>query len=322
MQEKDLVLSRLKLQAMLEKNKEQLEVLENEAIDFVNHIYKRYKGKVSAFVVSFSAGKDSQVILDIVSKVIPPEDYIVIFTDTTMEIPPTYEAFEETKRKYRETYPELKFYTARNWKPAEATWKEFGPPSRLLRWCCSVHKSAPMIRLVREIVGRNDGVRIVVFDGVREEESTRRKGYSRLAENVKHFTQINAEVIKRWTTTEVYTYILARELPLIMGRNIFPADNTSKYCKSLSLFNISSILYLYFVETIPVFASAFFSFFKTHSTVLYITVRSHITRSALSLKYWRKRSALESEVSPLSILKASANVSPIVLQILSGEDSG
>jgi len=59
-------------------------------------------------VVSFSAGKDSQVILDIVSKVIPPEDYIVIFTDTTMEIPPTYEAFEETKRKYRETYPELK----------------------------------------------------------------------------------------------------------------------------------------------------------------------------------------------------------------------
>jgi len=31
---------------------------------------------------------------------------------------------------------------------------------------------------------------------------------------VKHFTQINAEVIKRWTTTEVYTYILARELPL------------------------------------------------------------------------------------------------------------
>jgi len=35
---------------MLEKNKEQLEVLENEAIDFVNHIYKRYKGKVSAFV--------------------------------------------------------------------------------------------------------------------------------------------------------------------------------------------------------------------------------------------------------------------------------
>ncbi len=211
---KGLGLEPVKLQAMLEKNKEQLEVLENEAIDFVNHIYKSYKGKVSAFVVSFSAGKDSQVILDIVSKVIPPEDYIVIFTDTTMEIPPTYEAFEETKRKYRETYPELKFYTARNWKPAEATWKEFGPPSRLLRWCCSVHKSAPMIRLVREIVGRNDGVRIVVFDGVREEESTRRKGYSRLAENVKHFTQINAEVIKRWTTTEVYTYILARELPL------------------------------------------------------------------------------------------------------------
>ena len=172
---KGLNLEPVKLQAMLEKNKEQLSVLENEAIDFVNHIYKRYKGKISAFVVSFSAGKDSQVILDIVSKVIPPEDYIVIFTDTTMEIPPTYEAFEDTKRKYREMYPELKFYTARNWKPAEVTWKEFGPPSMMLRWCCSVHKSAPMIRLVREIVGRNDGVRIVVFDGVREEESTRRK---------------------------------------------------------------------------------------------------------------------------------------------------
>ena len=209
-----LNLEPVKLEAMLERNKEQLGVLENEAIDFVNHIYKRYKGKVSAFVVSFSAGKDSQVILDIVAKVIPPEDYIVIFTDTTMEIPPTYEAFEETKRKYRETYPELKFYTARNWKPAEVTWKEFGPPSRLLRWCCSVHKSAPMIRLVRELVGRSDNVRIVVFDGVREEESTRRKGYSRLAEDVKHFTQINAEVIKRWSTTEVYLYIMAEGVPL------------------------------------------------------------------------------------------------------------
>ncbi|WP_018963726.1 phosphoadenosine phosphosulfate reductase family protein [Coprothermobacter platensis] len=211
---KHLVLEPINISGLIAENSDQLSVLQNEAIDFVNHIYKRYKDKVSALVVSFSGGKDSQVILDIVSKVIPPSDYMVIFTDTTMEIPPTYETFEKTKALYKPAYPELKFYTARNWKKAEETWKEFGPPGMMLRWCCSVHKSAPMIRLVRNLVGKTDNVRIVVFDGVREEESARRKGYSRLAENVKHFTQVNAEVIKYWSTTEVYLYIIAKGLPL------------------------------------------------------------------------------------------------------------
>lgn len=211
---KALTLEPIDVKKLITRNNEQLSVLQNEAVDFVNHIYKRYKDKVSALVVSFSGGKDSQVILDIVSKVIPPSDYMVIFTDTTMEIPPTYETFQKTKELYKSEYPDLKFYTARNWKPAEETWKEFGPPGMMLRWCCSVHKSAPMIRLVRDLVGKTNNVRIVVFDGVREEESTRRKSYSRLAENVKHFTQVNAEVIRHWSTTEVYLYIMAKGLPL------------------------------------------------------------------------------------------------------------
>ncbi|MEN3012336.1 MAG: hypothetical protein ABDH34_05580 [Dictyoglomus thermophilum] len=34
----------------MKKNQEALKVLENEAIDFVNNIYKKYKGKVDYFI--------------------------------------------------------------------------------------------------------------------------------------------------------------------------------------------------------------------------------------------------------------------------------
>ena len=106
---KDLKLKPIDLKGMIEKNIEPLKVLENEAIDFINDVYKKYKEKVDYFIVSYSGGKDSQVVLDLVSKTLPPDEYIVIFTDTTMEIPPTYEVYEKTKEYYQKLYPNLKF---------------------------------------------------------------------------------------------------------------------------------------------------------------------------------------------------------------------
>jgi len=121
---KDLKLKPIDLKGMIEKNIEPLKVLENEAIDFINDVYKKYKSfhenllvvhyskykeKVDYFIVSYSGGKDSQVVLDLVSKTLPPDEYIVIFTDTTMEIPPTYEVYEKTKEYYQKLYPNLKF---------------------------------------------------------------------------------------------------------------------------------------------------------------------------------------------------------------------
>jgi len=177
---KDLCLEPIPVDLMIERNKKALFVLENEAMDFIDHTYRTYKDKVNYFVVSYSGGKDSQVVLDLVSRVIPPDDYMVIFTDTTMEIPPTYEIVEETKRYYQTLYPSLKFYTVRHEKPAYELWEQFGPPSRIHRWCCTVYKTSPLIRFLKNL-NHNGQPKVLVFEGVRADESAGREGYSKIA---------------------------------------------------------------------------------------------------------------------------------------------
>lgn len=183
-----LSLEPINLKLLLKKNKEVLFIIENEAMDFVEYVHKEYKDKVDYFAVAFSGGKDSQVVLDIVSRVLAPDDYMVIFTDTTMEIPFTYETVEKTKETYQKAYPGLKFHTARPPKDALEFWEQFGPPSRIHRWCCSVCKTAPFVRLARKIHNENGyggQPKISVFEGIRSVESNRRSRYSREARGVK-----------------------------------------------------------------------------------------------------------------------------------------
>lgn len=73
--------------------------------------------RVEMFIASFSGGKDSQVVLDLVSRVIPSKDFLVIYSDTGYELPTSLELYKEVQAFYKERYPELRFYTARNHQP-------------------------------------------------------------------------------------------------------------------------------------------------------------------------------------------------------------
>lgn len=74
-------------------------------------------------------------------------------------------------------------------------------------------KTAPLYRSLK-IEGTNKQAKVLAFDGVRSEESTRRSGYERIGKGVKHSTTINARPILRWSTVEVFLYIFNHRLPI------------------------------------------------------------------------------------------------------------
>ena len=236
----NLSLEPVNIEELIENNKEALFVLENEALDFIEHTYKGYKDKGYLFTVSYSGGKDSQVVLDLVTRIIPPDDLAVIFSDTTMEISYTYENVEKTKKEYEKRYPGLKFYITKPSKPAVELWKEFGPPSRIHRWCSTVLKTAPFHRILKKLFSKGKyslPMKILVFEGVRSDESLKRSKYERIRRNIRYPYQINAEVIHNWNCTEVFLYLFLRKLNINKGYRYGLDRVGCCFCPFASLWN-------------------------------------------------------------------------------------
>ena len=200
---KGLTLEPIDLAELWKVNERLMLGLEKTAMNFIRRTYDRYSAKGMSFTAAFSGGKDSLVVLDLVSRVLAPDEFYVIFSDTGMEISPTYEAVRRAKAHW----PELRFRVARSHFSPEQSWEEFGPPGRRMRWCCHVHKSVPTILLMKELTGNYD-VKAVVFDGVRAEESQQRSGYGDIGEGVKNINQVNCRPIFLWNAPEVYMYLM------------------------------------------------------------------------------------------------------------------
>ena len=167
--------------------------------------------KIDRFIASFSGGKDSQVVLDLCTRAIPPTDFEVIYSDTGYELPPSLKLYEEVQEYYKQKFPALRFLTARNHESVLNYWDKIGTPSDTHRWCCSVMKTAPLYRMLK--VDGNKQAHVLAFDGVRAEESTKREAYQRIGKG-KHTFVYNAHPILRWNTIEIFLYLFRYKLPI------------------------------------------------------------------------------------------------------------
>lgn len=170
--------------------------------------------KIEMYVASFSGGKDSQVLLDLVTRVIPADDLVVVYSDTGYELPTSLTLYENTKKMYQEQYPNITFLMAKNHEKVLNYWDMIGSPSNIHRWCCGIMKTAPLYRLLKEHskLGRQPSV--MSFIGTRAEESLRRSTYSKIAKDAKHTNVLNISPILEWNTSEVWLYMLFNKLPL------------------------------------------------------------------------------------------------------------
>lgn len=198
-----LTLEPIDIDALWNVNYDLLLGMQKTATDFIRSVYEEYSAKEMAFAVAFSGGKDSLLLLDLVSKALSPDQYFVVFSNTGMEISATIESVEKSKKHW----PNLRFYEAKSHMDPLDSWDEFGPPGRRMRWCCAVHKSVPTILLLRELT-RDYSIKAVVYDGVRAEESAKRASYDELGFGEKNINQINCHPILKWNTAELYPYLL------------------------------------------------------------------------------------------------------------------
>lgn len=197
--------------AMIEKNCGIMESLAQETIKKIYNYFMEYRKKVDVFYVAFSGGKDSIVALDLVARALPHNDFKVLFGDTGMEFPDTYDVVNAVEEWCESE--NIEFLRAHSRFSPEDTWYQFGPPAQTIRWCCSVHKSTPQILLLRALTN-NPHFRGLAFTGIRGDESASRSEYDDISMGEKVKGQYSCHPILEWNTAELYLYIYEKSLIL------------------------------------------------------------------------------------------------------------
>jgi len=195
--------------AMVEANRKILGWIEDTTAKKILDVYERYADKLDIFHVAFSGGKDSCVLLDLVKSVLPQDSFVVVFGDTGMEFPDTYDVIDKVEADCKQSG--IKFYRAASHFSPTESWELFAPPSRVLRWCCSVHKSAPQTLKLREITGKQNYIGLD-YVGVRAEESIMRSEYEYENYGKKQKGQYSHNSILEWTSAEIWLYMYAHDV--------------------------------------------------------------------------------------------------------------
>ncbi|KUG20251.1 MAG: phosphoadenosine phosphosulfate reductase family protein [Methanomicrobiaceae archaeon] len=182
----------------VEANAAVLAAYEEASVQFVREVAAEHPLPLT---VSYSGGKDSLATLLVVLKAVG--NVPLIFADTGLEFPETYENVREVAECYGLDVVRIREEGAF----FEALERE-GPPAVDLRWCCRVCKLHPVSRLIEREWGE-----CLSFIGQRKYESVRRWQSSKVWRNAQVKNQVSAAPIQQWTAMHVWLYLFRERAP-------------------------------------------------------------------------------------------------------------
>lgn len=195
----------LHIKKFIEANSLRLNEISQEAMRYIQEKAKKFAE--NEMFVSFSGGKDSTVTSDLVMKALRREDIIHIYGDTTLE----YSTTGIYLQKFRKKYPNTPMLIAKNKEQDfNELCKVIGPPSRMMRWCCTIFKTGAITRKI-ESTFRNSK-NILAFQGIRRSESTARNKYDRESNDSKIAKQVVVSPIIDWQEFDVWLYIISNNV--------------------------------------------------------------------------------------------------------------
>ena len=189
----------------IQANKLRLNYITQEAIDYIKAKTTNYT--YDNMFVSFSGGKDSTVTSDLVMRSLNREDIIHVYGDTTLEYPTTLDYVSRFRKKHVKT-PML---VAKNKEQDfNELCKVIGPPSRMMRWCCTIFKTGAITRKINSTFKNSS--KIISFQGIRRNESTSRSKYDRESSDSKIQKQFVLAPIIDWTEFDVWLYLISNKI--------------------------------------------------------------------------------------------------------------
>ena len=182
----------------------------NEITEEATREVQKYKDRyvLEDMMVSFSGGKDSTVTSHIVRTALGSNNILHVFGDTTLEFPYTLEYKKRFNSREDDNEAKgVKVLVAKNReKNFEQLCEVVGPPSRVMRWCCTVFKTGAIQKTIASAFKKKTN--ILSFQGIRHSESVSRSKYDRESQSPKIAKQTVFSPIIDWIDYDVWLYIL------------------------------------------------------------------------------------------------------------------